>query len=319
MGDIPNWCDTTTNATVYAVVVSVAMAPVKKKKKGHEGPRDTLHRKAVFSAGTSPIKSPSSTAARRATTASSSTSRSSSSTRSSASVARGYKSSAPEIEILDSDDEDLRVDPRVHEADFSLDPQRVLSAYSRGSGLNDEVMEEVMITSAIAHRLKKNASASDLCFPPDELMGWMDAIVKNRVEIVALAMQADELLPAGGGTFAARMIEAIPEKLIKRNKTKNYIADRLAETYSVYTAVARIVAIKPSPRSSTGKALIDLVTNLARVHALCAKELQEDREKEKYMKSEKLTGEVIIVCVCPCPSLYFCLIYFLIITCYDRG
>jgi hypothetical protein len=140
-------------------------------------------------------------------------------------------------------------------------------------------MQEVMITSAITHRLKKNASASDLCFPPDELMGWMDAIVKNRVEIVARAMQVDELLPAGGGTFAARMIEAIPEKLIKRNKTKNFIADHLAETYSVCTAVARIVEIKPSPR--TGKALIDLVTNLARVHALCAKELQEDREKEK--------------------------------------
>jgi hypothetical protein len=130
-----------------AVVVSIAMAPMKKKK-GHEGPRDTRHRKTVFSAGTSPIKSPSSTAARRAATASSSNSRSNSSTRSSASVARGYKS-PPEIEILDSDDEDTRADPRVYEAGFSLDPQRVLSAYSRGSGLNDEVMEEVMITSAI--------------------------------------------------------------------------------------------------------------------------------------------------------------------------
>jgi len=239
----------------------------------------------VFSAGTSPLKSPSSKEARRATTASRVVS-----TLSTTSVARGSRAS-PEIVVLDSDNEDSRVDPRVHEAGFSLDPQRVLSVYSRGSGLNDEVMQDVLITSAIAHRLKKNANASDLCFIPDELMSWMDAIVKNRVEIIALAMQADQLLPAGGGTFAARMIEAIPEKLIKRNKTKNFIADHLAEAYSVYTAVARIVKIKPSPRSSTGKALIDLVTNLARVHALCAMELQEDREKEKYMKSEKLTGK----------------------------
>jgi hypothetical protein len=112
---------------------------------------------------------------------------------------------------LDSDDEDSRVDQRVHEAGFSLDPQRVLSVYSRESGLSDEVMQDVIITSAIAHRLKKYANASDLCFTPDELMGWMDAIVNNRAEIIVLAMQADELLPAGGGTFAARMIEAIPE------------------------------------------------------------------------------------------------------------
>ena len=59
----------------------------------------------------------------------------------------------------------------------------------------------------------------------------------------------------------------------------------------MYTALAKVVDKLPSPRSNHGKALSNLVVNLARVHALCAKEMQEEREKEKYMKSEKLTGK----------------------------
>ena len=253
------------------------MSPGKKKKK-HDGPRDVRHRIIVFSAGSSPLKSTASTAARHVNRNVSSSVLSS---------VTHSSSSAPAPEIFESDEET----PRVNDSAFSLDPQRVLSAYSRGSELHDKELEQVVITSAIAHRLKKNASAGDLCFSVEELLGWMEDLVTNRLAIVALAMQADVLLPPGGGTFAARMSEAIPEKLSKRNKTKNSLSDRLAEVYSLYTALARIVKKTPLPRSHVGKALSNLVTNIARVHVLCAKELQEDQEKKSYMQSVKLSGK----------------------------
>jgi len=65
----------------------------------------------------------------------------------------------------------------------------------------------------------------------------------------------------------------------------------------VYKALARVVEKLPPPRSNHGKALSNLVTNLARVHALCAKEMQEEQEEEKYTKSENLQVSVIIICV----------------------
>ena len=45
--------------------------------------------------------------------------------------------------LLDSDDEDK--DPHEHDAAFALDPNRVLSAYSRGAELNDVELEKVLM------------------------------------------------------------------------------------------------------------------------------------------------------------------------------
>jgi hypothetical protein len=191
--------------------------------------------------------------------------------------------------VHSSDEDD---DPRVQDKGFALDPRRVTSVIIRGAELHDDEMEAVLLTSRIAHMLNRNASATGLCFTPQELEGWMGGIVDSRNEIIMLAMQADGRVGPGESTFTARMRAAIPEKLGKRDKTKNRLANGLAEVYAVYTALAKVVDKLPSPRSNHGKALSNLVVNLARVHALCAKEMQEEREKEKYMKSEKLTGKL---------------------------
>jgi len=51
--------------------------------------------------------------------------------------------SAEVFVLLDSDDEDK--DPHEHDAAFALDPNRVLSAYSRGAELNDVELEKVLM------------------------------------------------------------------------------------------------------------------------------------------------------------------------------
>ena len=167
------------HAALVALVVvdsphSIAMSPGKKKKK-HDGPCDVRHRIVVFSAGSSPLKS-TSTAARHVN-------RSVSSSVLSSVTHSSSSTPAPEIfEIFESDEET----PRVNDSAFSLDPRRVLSAHSRGSGLHNKELEQVVMTSAIAHRLKKNASAGDSCFSVEELLGWMEDLVTNRLAICAV-------------------------------------------------------------------------------------------------------------------------------------
>ena len=221
---------------------------------------------------------------------SSSSSRSSSSTHTMTSAARGSASSGEICYLAYSSGDDD--DPRVQDEDFALDPRRVVATITRGAELHDAEMEAVLLTSAIAHALNKKASATGLCFTPQELEGWMGALVDNWDAIITLAIQADGRVGPGEPTFAARMRAAIPEKFGKRIKYKNLLANGLAEVYSVYTALVGVVNKLLPPRSNHGKALVsNLVTNLARVHALCAKEMQEEQENEKYMKSEKITGK----------------------------
>jgi hypothetical protein len=88
-------------------------------------------------------------------------------------------------------------------------------------------MEAVLLTSAIAHALNRKASATGLCFTPQELEGWMGALVDNRDAIITLAIQADGRVGPGETTFAARMRAAIPERFGKRNKYKNLLAKDL--------------------------------------------------------------------------------------------
>ena len=101
-----------------------------KRKKGREGPRDLRHRRVVFFAGSSLLKSPSSTIARGAVSGSSSSHISS--------YSRGLDGS------------------------FSLDLQRVVSVYSCGAKLNNVELEKINNTSVISHSLKRNANASNL-------------------------------------------------------------------------------------------------------------------------------------------------------------
>lgn len=114
-------------------------------------------------------------------------------------------------------------DPRVQDEDFALDLRRVMSAIRHGAKLHDDEMEAVLLTSAIAHMLNRNASATGLCFTSQELEGWMGALVDNRNEIITLAIQADGRVGPGEPTFVARMRAAIPEKFGKRNKYKNLL------------------------------------------------------------------------------------------------
>ena len=104
--------------------------------------------------------------------------------------------------------------------------------------------------------------------------------------------------------FAKRLREAIPDTCNKRNSLKNILAENLAEVYTVILDITKAHVKIPSSRSKSGKTLSNLIATLGRVHVLCAKELQEEGEKVRYMKSVKLTGEYRAL-VCVYPSLYF--------------
>ena len=142
-----------------------------KRKKGHDGPRDPRNRRAVYSAGTSPLKSniPPPPSIQRVNNIIKSSRRSSSSTHAATAVARG---SGFSLEIHDlCDDSGGEEDLRVDEAGFSIDPQRVLVAYRRGKELGDSELDDVLMKSAIAKMLKRNSSGGGLSFSIDELMG----------------------------------------------------------------------------------------------------------------------------------------------------
>jgi hypothetical protein len=116
------------------------MAPSHKKKRGDD-PRDPRHRRVVLSAGSSPLKSPplnggmSCCVEQQYIVAGCSSS-------SAQTMTVGLRS-AEVFVLLDSDDEDK--DPHEHDAAFALDPNRVLSAYSRGAELNDVELEKVLM------------------------------------------------------------------------------------------------------------------------------------------------------------------------------
>ena len=270
-----------------------------KRKKGHDGPRDPRNRRAVYSAGTSPLKSniPPPPSIQRVNNIIKSSRRSSSSTHAATAVARG---SGFSLEIHDlCDDSGGEEDLRVDEAGFSIDPQRVLVAYRRGKELGDSELDDVLMKSAIAKMLKRNSSGGGLSFSIDELMGMMADLVGSRDDILALAERGD-MRALEATYFAKRLREAIPDTLNKRNSLKNILAENLAEVYTARLDITKLHVTIPSSRSKSGKALSNFIATLGRVHVLCAKELQEEGEKVRYMKSVKLTGECrAIVCVYP--------------------
>jgi hypothetical protein len=130
----------------------------------------------------------------------------------------------------------------------------------------------------------------------------MADLVGSRDDILALAERGD-MRALEATYFAKRLREAIPDTLNKRNSLKNILAENLAEVYTAILDITKLHVTIPSSRSKSGKALSNFIATLGRVHVLCAKELQEEGEKVRYMKSVKLTGECRAI-VCVYPSLY---------------
>jgi hypothetical protein len=133
-------------------------------------------------------------------------------------------------------------------------------------------------------------------------MGMMADLVGSRDDILALAERAN-MRALEATYFAKHSREAIPDTLNKRNSLKSILAENLAEVYTVILDITKLHVQIPSSRSKSGKTLSNLIATLGRVHVLCTKELQEEGEKVRYMKSVKLTGECRTH-VCVYPSLY---------------
>ena len=126
-----------------------------KRKKGREGPRDLRHRRVVFSAGSSLLKSPSSTIARGAVSGSTTHLLLFSYH---GSCCPGERSGLT-VDLCRESDGDV---PHVLDGSFSLDRQRVVSVYSCEAKLNYVELEKIMMTSVISHSLKRNANVGDL-------------------------------------------------------------------------------------------------------------------------------------------------------------
>jgi hypothetical protein len=63
------------------------------------------------------------------------------------------------VDLCRESDDDV---PHVLDGSFSLDPQFVVSVYSRGAKLNNVELEKIMMTSVISHSLKRNVNVGDL-------------------------------------------------------------------------------------------------------------------------------------------------------------
>jgi hypothetical protein len=174
--------------------------------------------------------------------------------------------------------------------DFTMNPELAMAAM----GQEDMVFEDVLMKSAIAHRLKKNTSSRDLSFTITELLNMLQALIDNRDEIIALAVLSDRSLPSHVERFAPRLEQALPAKLSKRRSCKEPMADSLAEIYFLWKDIARcpdVALALPHERTKLGSALSDFTVALVRVHTFCKAELEAERSTRKALKSEQISGE----------------------------
>jgi hypothetical protein len=116
----------------------------------------------------------------------------------------------------------------------TMNPAFALAAMGQESADDDEeVFQDIVIKSAIAHRLKRNASSRDLSFSPIQLTNMLQALVDNRCEIIQFAVLCESNRPSRAVPIAPRLEQALPDKLSKRKALKKNMAYSLAEFFLV--------------------------------------------------------------------------------------
>ncbi len=113
-----------------------------------------------------------------------------------------------------------------------MNPVFALAAMDRESANDDEeIFQDVVIKSAIAHHLKRNVSSRDLSFTPIQLTNMLQALIDNHREIIQFAVLCNSNRPSCADPIAPRLEQALPDKLSKRKTLKENMADSLPEIY----------------------------------------------------------------------------------------
>jgi hypothetical protein len=130
-------------------------------------------------------------------------------------------------------------------------------------------LDKAVIKSAMAHRLKRNASSKDLSFMPDQLANMLQALIENRHAIIEFAICADSHQPSRAGPLASSLMEALPIKLCKKMKYEEPMVDALADIYFLWREVAccpQGTNSLPHVCTKLGKALYNFTLSIACIH-----------------------------------------------------
>ena len=84
-----------------------------------------------------------------------------------------------------------------------MNPELAMAAMDQENDANDEqVFQDVLMKTAIAHRLKRQSSSRDLSFTIIELTNIIQALIDNRREIIEFAVLFDHSHPSHTNPFA---------------------------------------------------------------------------------------------------------------------
>ncbi len=113
-----------------------------------------------------------------------------------------------------------------------MNPELAMVAMNQENNDNNEqVFQDVLMKTAIAHRLKRNISSKDLSFTIIELTNMIQVLIDNCCEIIEFAVLFDCSRPSHTKPFAPRLEQALPVKLSKRKAFKEAMADSLVEIF----------------------------------------------------------------------------------------
>jgi hypothetical protein len=106
--------------------------------------------------------------------------------------------------------------------------------------------------------------------------------------------------------LAPQLGEALPDKLAKKLKYKEVLADRLAAIYFIWREVARCPQVSiylPHVRTKLGSALEDFILSLVHVHTFCKAELEEEQNTTKTLRSKEIDGELFFALAFRCSTI----------------
>jgi hypothetical protein len=181
----------------------------------------------------------------------------------------------------------------------AMNPLVAMEAMAREDGDdNNAEFSDAVERSAVAHRLKRNTSAKNLTFTPQQLEDLLKSLIENRIELLEFAIRADSHRPPSAVQLAPQLVAALPVKLHKKKQQKESMADRITEIYFIWREIARCPQVSnflPHVRTKFGTVLEDFTLSLVRVHTFCRAELEEERNTTKALKCEKISGELFFL------------------------
>ena len=104
----------------------------------------------------------------------------------------------------------------------AMNPLVAMEAMAREDGDdNNAEFSDAVERSAVAHRLKRNTSAKNLSFTPQQLEDILKSLIENRIELLEFAIRADSHRPPSAVQLAPQLVAALPVKLHKKNSRKS--------------------------------------------------------------------------------------------------